>query len=532
MNGGTISGNSNSKAYPFSSYGGGGVFVGNGGTFTMNGGAISGNSNSSSSDVGDGGGGVCVADGTFTMKGGIISGNLDSSSQGGGGVFVRGGSWWGEEGVFIMDGGEISGNTSFSGGGVYCGGGYYRNGLFTVNGGTISGNTASSGGGVYSITTVTLNGGGSSGNTASTYGGGVYSRGNFTMDGGDISGNTASTYGGGVYVAYGFTMNDGDINRNSSDAGGGVFIGSTGTFIMNGGGICENTAYFGDGVFVFPDGTLVASGRALLDPSNAVCLYYLPEDYRYSYITIGEGFDTAGTPISIDLLGGESLSLLEQWNAELLLLNGAEISQTVCSRFKPRTLFTGDSSVLDIGAYTIKTDGRGSWIPQGSEILSFKVNGKEAEIDNTLISMVVPFDTPISALAPEITLAEGASIYPALGEALDFSDPVTYTVTGPGGARKVYTVTLTLITGSIPTGGLVIIDRYTPQEIALEQDGFVIRVPGTGYSGHRWYVDNELRSSSESIDLAGYDPGNYIVNVLVYKNGIPYSAEIAVTVSR
>jgi hypothetical protein len=489
MSGGEISGNT-SPSY------GGGVSVS--GNFTMNGGIISGNS---ASPIGNArGGGVYVSE-NFTMNGGTISGN--SVGYSGGGVYAS---------SFTMNGGTISGNSAtgsnFATDSISYGGGVYA-GSFAMNGGTISGNSAV---GVFSA------------------GGGVSVRGIFTMDGGTINGNSANYIGGGVYFwGTTFTMNKGAIRGNSAFDGGGVYI-DAGTFAMDGGTIGENTAYYGDGVLLLPAGTLIASGKTLIDPSNAVCLYYDPETYRYSYITIGEGFDTAGSLTAIDLKGTWGVDYLEQWDMELLLLNGGVgIPQAVSSRFKPRTLFT-ENSVLDISGYTVKTDGRGSWIPQGSEIFSFTVNGREAEIDNTLITMLVPFDPPIYALTPEITLAEGASVYPPSDETMDFSNPVTYTVTGPGGAKKVYTVILTPM-GNIPSGGLVIVDRYTPREIHLEQDGFVIRVPGTGYGAYRWYVDNSLRSITESIDLAGYDPGNYIVNVTVYKNEIPYSAEIAVTVN-
>jgi hypothetical protein len=86
-----ISGNTASSYIFF----GGGVYVGEGGTFTMSGGEISGNTVS-------GGGGVYVG-GTFTMSGGEISGNTASSSYsssyGGGGVYV------GERGTFTKSGG-------------------------------------------------------------------------------------------------------------------------------------------------------------------------------------------------------------------------------------------------------------------------------------------------------------------------------------------------------------------------------------------------------------------------------------------
>jgi len=101
-----------------------GVFISDGGRFTMNGGTISGNSR----------GGVYI-NGTFTMNGGTISGNTAPVSGGG----VQ------NIGSFTMSGGTISGNTAEWGGGVH------NNGSFTMTGGTISGNTASGNGGGVSV---------------------------------------------------------------------------------------------------------------------------------------------------------------------------------------------------------------------------------------------------------------------------------------------------------------------------------------------------------------------------------------------
>jgi hypothetical protein len=158
MSGGTISGNTGS-----------GVYVYDGGTFTMSGGTISGNTGS----------GVNVGS-TFTMSGGTISGNTGS------GVNV------GVRSTFTMSAGTISGNTSSDGGGVYVNIG----GTFNMKGGTISGNTAwDNGGGVRVMHGVefTMSGGAISGNTARGNGGGVYGDSDsFTKTGGTISGNDAT----------------------------------------------------------------------------------------------------------------------------------------------------------------------------------------------------------------------------------------------------------------------------------------------------------------------------------------------------
>jgi hypothetical protein len=85
MSGGIISGNTSSSTSSFSE--GGGVYV-RGSTFTMSGGEISGNTATSNSSFSDGGG--VHSEGAFTMSGGTISGNTATAtaSSYGGGVYI------------------------------------------------------------------------------------------------------------------------------------------------------------------------------------------------------------------------------------------------------------------------------------------------------------------------------------------------------------------------------------------------------------------------------------------------------------
>jgi hypothetical protein len=76
-------------------------------------------------------------------------------------------------------------------------------------------------------------------------GGGVYigTGGSFTMNDGTISGNTTSGHGGGVRVWNGtFTMNGGTISGNTANIGGGVRVSTSATFYMYGGTISNNIA--------------------------------------------------------------------------------------------------------------------------------------------------------------------------------------------------------------------------------------------------------------------------------------------------
>ncbi|MDR1073103.1 MAG: hypothetical protein LBL45_05445, partial [Treponema sp.] len=233
---------------------GGGVHV-NSGTFIMSGGVISDNAVSSSS-FSVFGGGVFVWESAFTMSGGAIRGNTASGSYSdGGGVYVSGNS------IFTMSGGTISGNAVEGGGG----GVHIWNSAFRMSGGSISNNRASSsdsfGGGVYvsSNSTFTMSGGSISNNAAHDGGGGVFvNAATFTMESGEIRDNIAFKVGGGggVYMASdnsAFTMLGGAISGNAVEngAGGGVIVGgSNSAFRMTGGTISKNTAAYGGGVYL------------------------------------------------------------------------------------------------------------------------------------------------------------------------------------------------------------------------------------------------------------------------------------------
>jgi hypothetical protein len=226
----------------------GGVYVGDGGSFTMSGGTISGNTADIKNDQGGAGGGVGInPGGSFTMSGGTISGN---TGRWGGGIIVSG--------SFIMSRGTISENTGTYGGGVFVNNG----GSFTMSEGTISGNTGKSDGGGVCINgdgSFAMSGGTISGNTG-YYGGGVEVQGSFTMSGGTISGNTAvrkDDNGGGLYVGDGgdggssFTMTGGTISGNKARWGGGVFVEDDTVFVKNGGTIDgTNHAERGNVVFI------------------------------------------------------------------------------------------------------------------------------------------------------------------------------------------------------------------------------------------------------------------------------------------
>lgn len=247
MYSGSISGN---KAYS-----GGGVNV-NGGSFTMYGGTISGNTAQL-------GGGVSVISGSFTMHGGTISNNK-ASTNGCGGVYVANGGIFTMydgsitdnvcttsngcggvkvEGSFTMSGGEISGNTAqtaFYGGGVHVA----YSGSFTISGdASITGNT--SGGSSCNVyldnnTVITIDGGLTGSNTIGvsmenpgvfTSGGGATYIEKFTSDDSNLD---VQISGNELCLSSGFTV--------GFDLGGATGTPPTNQEVENGGKATEPTA--------------------------------------------------------------------------------------------------------------------------------------------------------------------------------------------------------------------------------------------------------------------------------------------------
>jgi glucan-binding YG repeat protein len=82
-----------------------------------------------------------------------------------------------------------------------------------------------------------------------------------------------------------------------------------------------------------------------------------------------------------------------------------------------------------------------------ANILSFVLERMDGKIIGTDITVELPYGTNITSLTPLIDYT-GESISPRVGQAQNFSSPVDYTVTAQNGAKKTYTVTVTVAIGS------------------------------------------------------------------------------------
>ncbi|MDI6051202.1 hypothetical protein QLS31_15345 [Flavobacterium sp. XS2P24] len=94
-----------------------------------------------------------------------------------------------------------------------------------------------------------------------------------------------------------------------------------------------------------------------------------------------------------------------------------------------------------------KDDNFSDNVPDYTEsiVQSFKVGSKYADINHTIgtITMTLPSGTDLKNVKPEIRLPESASVTPASGSTVDFSNgPVTFEVVSTNGAHRTYTASI------------------------------------------------------------------------------------------
>ncbi|UJF31418.1 family 43 glycosylhydrolase [Paenibacillus hexagrammi] len=103
----------------------------------------------------------------------------------------------------------------------------------------------------------------------------------------------------------------------------------------------------------------------------------------------------------------------------------------------------------------------------------------DAVIDHTShkITMVVQSGSDMKQLAPTFTLSDGATISPASGSAQDFSNPVTYTVTGQDNKVQTWTVTAHQLNTPILPG------LYADPNVVVFGNKFYIYPTTDGFAG-------------------------------------------------
>jgi beta-xylosidase len=113
---------------------------------------------------------------------------------------------------------------------------------------------------------------------------------------------------------------------------------------------------------------------------------------------------------------------------------------------------------------------------RGAELDQLKVDAIVDAASSTVTLPLVP-GTDRSALAPVLEVSDQATVAPANGSARDFTEPVTYTVTGPDGSSRQWTVrAVDMRSPALP--GL-----YADPNVAQFGDTFYIYATSDGYAG-------------------------------------------------
>jgi hypothetical protein len=113
--------------------------------------------------------------------------------------------------------------------------------------------------------------------------------------------------------------------------------------------------------------------------------------------------------------------------------------------------------------------------PSGEkQILTFTVTvgGKavQGDVNQTAhtVTLILPQGTVVTALAPAITVSEGAAVSPASGTAQDFTDPVAYRVTAEDATTQDYTATAVVL---LPLDEAIDAANAAVAEVVVSVDG-------------------------------------------------------------
>ena len=111
---------------------------------------------------------------------------------------------------------------------------------------------------------------------------------------------------------------------------------------------------------------------------------------------------------------------------------------------KKEVIYTVTAEDGTVKVYTARAEGGETEKSSECDIISFIVGEIEWEIDNETMSITAIYpagEEDLSSIAPTIVVSDKATVNPASGVAMDFSDEkeVVYTVTAEDGTVKVYT---------------------------------------------------------------------------------------------
>jgi hypothetical protein len=111
-------------------------------------------------------------------------------------------------------------------------------------------------------------------------------------------------------------------------------------------------------------------------------------------------------------------------------------------------------------------------------ITSFKFSSLTPEVAGIIsesdkaITLSVPSGTSVTSLTPTIAVSDKATLSPASGVSLDFTNPVKYTVTAEDGSTQEYTVTVTILKSAAKAITSFKLSALTPEVVgSIDESG-------------------------------------------------------------
>ncbi|MEI6554112.1 MAG: hypothetical protein WCL70_00830 [Paludibacter sp.] len=192
--------------------------------------------------------------------------------------------------------------------------------------------------------------------------------------------------------------------------------------------------------------------RAVLDTTADVNIH------SFSINGVAGVIDSAKSTISVILPAGSSLKGLQP---QITLADGAQVTPNTGDavdfvdakgNLTEITYIVTNKDLYQ--KYTVSVD------VARAKISSFKIGSVDGEIDdvNKKITIYLPIGTDVTTLYPIVSYTVGATLSPAPGTAVDFSNPVTLTLTYLG---STFTYDVTVILGTKPKPVVVIYDGET-----------------------------------------------------------------------
>jgi hypothetical protein len=191
--------------------------------------------------------------------------------------------------------------------------------------------------------------------------------------------------------------------------------------------------------------------------------------------------------------------------------------------------------------YRVTVSAARPGLRDGRSISSFRINGVAGAINETAktITLTLPFGTNLKALAPEITLSDGATAIPASGVAQNFANsilmPKKYKVTAENGMQAEYKVTVQTASQNSFVLALNKELKFSAASVSIPRTAKTATVSlPDGYERYQWTMDGEpAGTDSRTITLKGEDYfiGSHCLGATAWQNGIPYYGELIVTVT-